>query len=79
MLISMIYCGVILTGENSEDLQRGTARSSAIVEVRQYVNEAYISRRDNPLLWWKKPRKCLYSFIQDGKSAIVYDGYFSSL
>ena len=24
---------------NSEDLQRGTARSSAIVEVRQYVNE----------------------------------------
>ena len=38
---------------NSEDLQRGMARSSAIVEVRQYVNEAYISRRDNPLLWWK--------------------------
>ena len=35
---------------NSEDLQRGTARSSAIVEVRQYVTEAYISRRDNPLL-----------------------------
>ena len=36
---------------NSKDLQRETARSSAIVEVHQYVNEAYISRRDNPLLW----------------------------
>ena len=23
------------------------------MEVRQYVNEVYISRRDNPLLWWK--------------------------
>ena len=45
---------------NSEDLQRrGTVRSSAIVEVRQYVNEAYISRRNNPLLWWKN-RKNVY-------------------
>ena len=47
---------------NSEDLQKGTPRSSAIVEVRQYINEAYISRRNNPLLWWKS-RESVYAHL----------------
>lgn len=30
-----------------------TPTSSAIMEVRQYLEEAYISRLDDPLMWWR--------------------------
>ncbi|CAH1979160.1 unnamed protein product [Acanthoscelides obtectus] len=45
-------------------IPKGTATSQAILEVDRYCNDTIISRKDDPLLWWKNNQQ-LYPNLAD--------------
>ena len=63
---------------NSAAMSNETPRSNAVVEMRQYLQESPIFRKNDPLAWWKSRQNVYLHLFKLCRNSFVHDGNFSS-